>query len=442
MALKVLSNVKIGGFLSSNFKDVRGMQEGFVRLIKFFDNCSSIGVSRIASNYGLAVSPYASSSPSINLNALGFGYWNDQINAGPNAWAVYKFNNATVPFYVLIQWGVAATDSNSGNAFGFAPGNPGTVPGQAFTGDGGIGIQVAMRSDGGNPWNGTTNNNGADTKGSTVWTAPTIDKLFIWPRSNSPGGTQVAGTQSIPGSRAHCNSILHSSQSDIGTAILTIFTVIADENNVLINNDLRGTGNHNIFYFGKYLPISGTSPPVPYWSFSDDNQPNFLQGLQTIGTLTAVTGSTSLRDGGIAISNPTVSGTVVGFCYDVPDPGMWGSTANFSADSANQIVTGSSVPSGSVFLERSLVLYANEQTTNGSTIFGLVGYSSDFLRCINSRHSYQTLSGGFRVALGSGGGFGGSPGTGGNTSAGKWTAPWVPGMVPFGMHNDRNGTEF
>lgn len=47
------------------------------------------------------------------------------------------------------------------NLFGAAPGNPALLNGATTDG---VGIQVAFRDDGGNPWNGTSNFNGADTK--------------------------------------------------------------------------------------------------------------------------------------------------------------------------------------------------------------------------------------------------------------------------------------
>ena len=136
-----------------------GNQEVFVNLYKFMQRNVAVGNATLhASNYG--------------SGGTGFDYHDDANPAGENAWAVFKFlasasSLRTTDFYVLIQW--ADTD-----AFGASPGNPGSIS-NAITD--GVGFMMAYREDNGDPWNGTTNANGADTKGTPVWTGTGLHVL-------------------------------------------------------------------------------------------------------------------------------------------------------------------------------------------------------------------------------------------------------------------------
>lgn len=50
-----------------------------------------------------------------------------------------------------------------------------------------VGMSIAFREDGGNPWNGGTDNDGADEINTQVWTAG-ASTLHCFPHSNNPGG--------------------------------------------------------------------------------------------------------------------------------------------------------------------------------------------------------------------------------------------------------------
>jgi hypothetical protein len=98
-----------------------------------------------------------------------FGYHGSGSEPGNNAWFLVKFNTSAArpgggsqlgEYYVFVQ--------GAGNVgFGGSPGSPGYCTGS--TGSYRIGIMVAFRTDGGNPWGGTTGSLGSDTKGNPVW---------------------------------------------------------------------------------------------------------------------------------------------------------------------------------------------------------------------------------------------------------------------------------
>ncbi len=298
------------GYASNANSDARSAQEVFVRLTKLFDNAGSLGVTRIASCFGLNTSGSSNvgASVPIALNGGGFGYWDEQNQAGTNAWVVYRFGNATVPFYVLLQWTLFDIASH---AMGAAPGYPASHPDTSWAG---VGISIAARSDGSSPWGGSTTNNGFDVKTNPMWTTGSNGLLWVWPRCNAPGGALFNG------SRAALAQLTLNSITDGSTPVRSRVTVAMDENNIFIANDARGAYNYDVFYFGKYIPISGTNPPVPYWSFQDSNDGPFATNT-AFGPVAPVTGTT--RDGGIGLLSASASGTVGIMTYDCPDPGIF-----------------------------------------------------------------------------------------------------------------------
>lgn len=105
-------------------------------------------------------------------------------SAGDDCFACYRFDQgAGEDFYILIQ---AANTAS----FGGSPGNPGRLAQNLTTG---FGIAMAVRRDGLSPWNGTTNNDGTDTKGDPVWVGGD-DPPFVFPMSNNeaPSSTTLA----------------------------------------------------------------------------------------------------------------------------------------------------------------------------------------------------------------------------------------------------------
>jgi hypothetical protein len=167
----------------------------------------------------------------------GFDYHDGANPSGENALFLFRMNTSTErpgggsalgAYYVLVQW----ADTN---AFGAAPGNPGKI--SNGTGDG-VGICAAFREDGTSPWAGTTNNDGTDTKGATVWT-PGGSTLHVMERSNSPGGGNVTNKENM-------NRVI-----DCGGGNAR-FHLIGDEDSIILLPDELNDTSYNIVYIGLY----------------------------------------------------------------------------------------------------------------------------------------------------------------------------------------------
>lgn len=416
---------KVGINGSNSTFDHRMAQETFVRLVKFFDNCSSIGVTRIASNYGL--NTLASGLPTVTYAGGGFNYWNESNSAGSHAWALYRFGSASPNFYMLLHWGVAGVGSYGNSAQGLG-GSTTTIPGDIQSaGNGGVGVQFACREDGSNPWGSAVYSNaGADTKPNPVWTPSTgsAGRLYVWPRTNSPGGDRYSPASGF--SRAFMMPILNTTAlSDGGTAIYASIITVVNESNVFFAIDYRSAGDMNTVAFCKYTPASGSTSNVPYFSFTEWNGTYPLTTNTSYGTVAQ--GSWFTRDGGIGLPISTVSGTVASMMMDHPTPTLWNQTLyKWNMDT---IVTGTN-PGVGLLSEYPILLYATETTTANMYSPGFIGYSYDFLRFggYDTIPHYATLSGSTRLHIG---GVNNSSTT--NDAGARVTIPWT-GSLP----NPRN----
>jgi hypothetical protein len=153
----------------------------FAAIAQFFDHLCTVGggsiMTRIASNYG---------------GGSGFDYPGGSNPIGYNqVLGVWKMNTSTLrpgggsalgEVYILLSacgtandvWGLTASGTDTGW-------------------DGEVVISMAFREDGGNPWNGTSNNNGLDTP---VVGNPWTDggsTLHVFSRPNAPGGSYSSG---------------------------------------------------------------------------------------------------------------------------------------------------------------------------------------------------------------------------------------------------------
>lgn len=223
MTVKGLVDFVIGNTSGGN---TSASLDTFVALYNFFlNNTTSLGIVPVANNFGLSGS--------------GFSFLNGPTPPGNNAWACFKYANATMPFYVLIQ---AATGTNL--PLGLAPGNPGMLWGNNTVGmagnasQGGLGISFALRADGLSPWNGTTTLNGNDIKGLPVWVSGS-SQLYVWPRSNGISGTHQSLCQNlIP--LVFQNNVLKDQYR---------FQIIGDQNNFVFLQK----GNSNVAYEGLFF---------------------------------------------------------------------------------------------------------------------------------------------------------------------------------------------
>lgn len=200
-------------------------QEHGVNWFVFLRHCASNGLCTIvASNWGSG----------------GTGeQFHDQANPlGENAFIVARFDQGVFTFYVLTQWADAAS-------FGTAPGNPGAMQGSTVTD--GVGLQLAFREDGGDPWNGTSNDNGADTKGMPVW-VPGGSTVHVFPRANNPG--PPAGSYNT--NKENCCRV---GQDDV-----TLFSRahwVANENGIFQLFSAADNGSYVGHYLGRYTPRTG-----------------------------------------------------------------------------------------------------------------------------------------------------------------------------------------
>lgn len=212
-----------------------GNKNTFVNLYTFMQRHVTVGNATLhASNYG--------------NGASGFDYHDGANPAGENAWAVFKFlasasSIRTTDFYVLIQW---ATNSS----FGASPGNPGSI--ENATGDG-VGIIMAYREDNGDPWNGTTNANGADTKGTPVWTGT---GLHVLTKYNETGARSTNKEDLVQ-------------LWDLGAASSTRVHMCGDADGMWFAYDgaFGSTADDDIeslTYLGVYTPRSDLTVPNPY----------------------------------------------------------------------------------------------------------------------------------------------------------------------------------
>ena len=175
------------------------LNERYVTIVDFLlsAHAASLGISQVASYYG--------------STGTGHGYWDQSPHVSDGAFTVWAFNNATVPFYMLVSYN-AVGNTQVGNSNPCAQDDRTAVNGLYFA--------FAQRVDGTNPWNGSTNVNGLDTKGTPVWT-PGGSNLYAWPRTNSVGGSRSTNVEDAMGT------------GDPGTPVWTRLHFFCDENHVL-----------------------------------------------------------------------------------------------------------------------------------------------------------------------------------------------------------------
>jgi len=211
-------------------------QNVFVNVYDFMQRHVTVGNAALhASNFG--------------SGGTGFDYHDGANPAGENAWAVFRFlasasSIRTTDFYVLIQWA-------ENSAIGASPGDPGSFENGTFTD--GIGIMMAYREDGGDPWNGTTNANGADTKGTPVWTGTGLHVMSEYNETGARSADKedlslLLDTSSSTSVRFHC----------CGDADGMWFARDGG-----FGNSISGTLDQ-VAYLGVYIPRAGLAVSSPY----------------------------------------------------------------------------------------------------------------------------------------------------------------------------------
>lgn len=261
-----------------------GVMDVFTTLVTALDSslAGGQGIIRRASNYGLTGAAANNISRFDEANIMtnpgnGLTRWDAGSPPGNNAWVLYEFTQATVPFWVLIQFAKESIDF-SYQRFGEPPGNPGSTQSIMTSAapigqnrNNGVNISIGFMLDGSSPWLGTANNNGADTKGNpAVWKTDAIK----YPRTNDPGGWEfLTSDRMIP--IIHETSMVYSPGYSTTTqnpnpsavtydAFNLLYHVMFDQNNLMIFFDVNGQGNvGSLFYFGKFKPYHSDNP-APY----------------------------------------------------------------------------------------------------------------------------------------------------------------------------------
>lgn len=165
---------------------------------------------------------------------------------GENAWVLFEFTSASPKFWLLLQQSSSTSNSN----FGQSPGNPGSVDWINSTAVSAFAFAAAVREDGGNPWNGTSANNGLDTKGIPVW-VPGPSRLAMAPLNNG-----FRGQFRVDRSAMH--SVCQAINYNADRTRREIFHVVATEDSITFLPGHDGGTYYDFSYFGKYNPINPT----------------------------------------------------------------------------------------------------------------------------------------------------------------------------------------
>lgn len=241
------------------------VNEQFVSIWNFLNNLSLIGVTRIAY--------YAGSGGSTLMDYWDAGASVYANSPGTNAYGVWRFGNATIPFYVLVQ---SVGNRGSTIAVENVVARPGLIGGMtSYNPYIGNAIQFAMRLDGTSPWQGGTANAGADNKtpgSGAVWAAGS-SQLAAFPRVNSSGGSATKAEAMCHISTINIGSDYNNYYNDIYNDGCRMH-LLADENNFMILMDNGANGSYACIYFGKYVPRPGITTQIPYVMLHMANQVN------------------------------------------------------------------------------------------------------------------------------------------------------------------------
>lgn len=213
---------------------------------------------------------------------------------GENAFFVYKLlasasSLRSTDLYVLIQWAYS-------DAWGASPGNPCKFD-NSTTGDG-VAIQMAFREDGGNPWAGTTNNDGSDTKAATVWTAGG-SVLHVLDRccSDTAVGTPGACVTNKENMLYLCNvNYDHGRTHCVGDA--DGFVIFTSE-----TGNLGSPSNYFMTYGGVYVPRAGMTITNPYLMVAEHTSATVQ--LAAPGTVVGTYNASTYYEGGCLNNIPT-----------------------------------------------------------------------------------------------------------------------------------------
>ena len=203
---------------------INNYNEFFVSVYNFLNS----KFTRIAAYYGVAAG---------GLDGNGFGYHDaGSGHAAPQAFAVFRTNgNALPPYNIIIFY------TNSAH------------PDWTFEGSTSNGarcsVAAAIRDDGTDAWNGSTNNDGTDTVGTPRWSVGGATTLFTFDYFNEPGGTRATNMDNL---QTMGSNVLTGLGNDL------LFHMWADDDVFLLVSDSTSSSIY-VNYFGEYNLISGNT---------------------------------------------------------------------------------------------------------------------------------------------------------------------------------------
>lgn len=347
----------------------------------------------------------------VGATAASTDYWDGANPFTANAWFLYEWRTATTtpanpsyagtrtfPWYLLVQFGRADQATTiTGNAA------PATYSGLATlsSNDCFVGFSSAIGAGGDfQAWNGTLgtfgnpSSFGNQAKGTPVWKVPGsggVD-VFVFPRSNNPGGTHATNRQNL--------TELYYQSSAVTQCR---FSFMADHDSILGLVDESNNGNYQFVYMGEYTPRSGLNPAYPFVHLSSSLP--ITSGAQ-IGVTTGIGLNQMgvIYDSGLTVNRGVKLG-MVGRVDEV-----------FTATVQPSTLTGSNV-------------YDEMQLTMGVNEF-FQGYMGDisFFREVYNTTNLETNTAGSKLIVG-------TP----TVASIKIVVPWKTGLTP-GSGATRDGT--
>lgn len=359
--------------------NTRSLAAAIIAALDHAANAGAGPIERIAGNFGRL---------DVSNGAAGYGAIGSGTPIGHDGFVVYRFKpvgSRTYSIYMLIQWGTSTY------TLGARTTTIGSVPrvdpakwlsASNATNVLGIAFAVALTSGGADasPWLGTTNNNGFDTKGTVlgtgpVWGAPGGGTLFVWPRSNSTGGTHATNKENLA-------SLLDVQNAAGALPIRAHF--VGDDDNLVLCFDAQNDATYSITRFVDMTLATGNAHPIHHMLMQDVNG----SGVNAAGAFGSTTGN-STTEAGV----PAWNGTA----YDVRtlfqsfEVGILGS-ATFQPSNQQQ--------SGGVtqlaYNAMNTIYYA----CNEATMYGLVGVAKDFAPLVYNINVHDKDAGLLNVAIG------------------------------------------
>jgi len=335
----------------AEYSSPNGNQNFFASVAAFFDHLSTAGggdiMERVASNYG---------------NGSGFDRVGGSNPCGTDhSWGVWKMPVSTArpgggsalgEVYVLLAMFYSTT-----------PGSQNMQLLGSTTADG-VGISIAFREDGGNPWNvgggATQNDDGNDTAGSPLWTAGG-STVHVFPLANNPGGDDNTTK----------NNLMLLGDAAAVTISNGRFHGIADDDTVaLFFTQRRQAGVPEelapLVFGPGTVRSNGTADPYCYWAFNE-RMPPFVRG-STYGT---AAGTDNDREGGVKVPGGTVHGMRMSY---------WGLSAQTSVEPDPFTSSGKYLEFGTSLY--STAIAGSTPLYSGWVGFGHVPGEDDFLRFV------------------------------------------------------------